>query len=167
MTSSKAAGSNCPTTITYGCPYSIWTTLQKSQTYCSNSLRTKKTALHRDLAAFHTFALQGEHHTYSSLGDFKQGRTVCNYEISQPDVEHHAEGEGESDVIFLISLPPYHGRAICEILDKNEEVLLAIKLTARRNSARRRWLRRKLANAKRQFTRGDSGGKSISQLTLC
>ena len=98
------------------------TTLQKPQTYCSNSLRTKKTALHRDVAAFHNFALQGEHRIYSSLGDFKEGRTVRTYKIGQPDVGPHAEGGGDSDVIILFSLRPYHGGAICEILDENQEV---------------------------------------------
>ena len=124
LTSPKATGINCLISIIYGCPYAIWTTLQKPQTYCSNSLRTKKTALHRDVAAFHTFALQGEHRIYSSLGDFKEGRTVGTYKIGQPDVGPHAERGGDSDVIILFSLRPYHGGAICEILDENQEACL-------------------------------------------
>ena len=84
----------------------------------------EKTALHRDVAAFHNFALQGEHRIYSSLGDFKEGRTVGTYKIGQPDVGPHAEGGGDSDVIILFSLRPYHGGAICEILDENQEKCL-------------------------------------------
>ena len=128
LTSPKATGINRLISIIYGCPYAIWTTLQKPQTYCSNSLRTKKTALHRDVAAFHTFALQGEHRIYSSLGDFKEGRTVGTYKIGQPDVGPHAEGGGDSDVIILFSLRPYRGGAICEILDENQEVLSTMTL---------------------------------------
>lgn len=128
LTSPKATGINCLISIIYGCPYAIWTTLQKPQTYCSNSLRTKKTALHRDVAVFHTFALQGERRIYSSLGDFKEGRTVGTYKIGQPDVGPHAEGGGDSDVIILFSLRPYHGGAICEILDENQEVLSTMTL---------------------------------------
>ena len=124
LTSPKATGINCLISNIYGCPYAIWTTLQKPQTYCSNSLRTKKTALHRDVAAFQTFALQGEHRIYLSLGDFKEGRTVGTYKIGQPGVWPHAEGGGDSDVIILFSLRPYHGGAICEILDENQEVCL-------------------------------------------
>jgi hypothetical protein len=74
--------------------------------------------------AFHTFALQGERRIYSSLGDFKEGRTVGTYKIGQPDVGPHAEGGGDSDVIILFSLRPYQGGAICEILDENQEVCL-------------------------------------------
>ena len=124
LTSPKATGSNCLISIIYGCPYAIWTTLQKPQTYCSNSPRTKKTALHRDVAAFHTFALQGEHRIYSSLGDFKEGSTVGTYKIGQPDAGLHAEGGGDFDVIILFSLRLYHGGAICEILDENQEACL-------------------------------------------
>ena len=123
LTSPNATGSNCLISIIHGRPSSIWTTLQKPQTYCSNSPRTKKTALHRDVAAFHTFALQGEHRIYSSLGDFKEGRTVGTDKIGQPDVGPHAECEGDSDVIILCSLRSYHGGLICEIPDENREVL--------------------------------------------
>lgn len=37
---------------------------------------SEKTALHGDVAAFHTFALQGPRHIYSSLGDLEEGRSV-------------------------------------------------------------------------------------------
>lgn len=45
------------------------------------------------------------------------------YKIGQPDVGPHAEGGCDSDVIIPFSLRPYHGGAICEILDENQEVL--------------------------------------------
>lgn len=37
-------------------------------------------------------------------------------------------GRGDSDVIILFSLRPYHGGAICEILDENQEVLSTMTL---------------------------------------
>ena len=46
------------------------------------------------------------------------------YKIGQPDVGPYAEGVGDSDVIILFSLRPYHGGAICEILDENQEACL-------------------------------------------
>ena len=42
---------------------------------------TQKTALHRDVAAFHTFALQGPHRIYPSLGDLEEGRSVGTNKI--------------------------------------------------------------------------------------
>ena len=36
----------------------------------------EKTALNGDVAAFHTVAPQGPHRIYSSLGDFKEGRSM-------------------------------------------------------------------------------------------
>ena len=38
--------------------------------------KSEKTALHGDVEAFLTFALQGPHRIYSSLGDLEEGRSM-------------------------------------------------------------------------------------------
>ena len=83
----------------------------------------EKIVLHRHVAAFHTFVVQGEHRIYEPSGDLKEVRPVGTYKAGQPDEEPHAEGGGDTDVVILFSLRPYDGGAIYEILDENHEVL--------------------------------------------
>ena len=83
----------------------------------------EKIVLHRHGAAFHTFVVQSEDRIYTSAGDLKEVRSVSTYKVGQPDLEPHAEGGGDSDVVILFSLRPYDGGAIYEILDENYEVL--------------------------------------------
>ena len=82
----------------------------------------EKTVLHPHVAAFHTFVVQDEHPIYTPAGDLKEVRPVGTYKVGQPDLEPHAEGGGDSDVVILFSLRPYDGGAIYEILDENHEV---------------------------------------------
>ena len=83
----------------------------------------EKIVLHRHVAAFHTFVVQDEHRIYTPAGNLKEVRPVGTYKVGQPDLEPHAEGGGDSDVVILFSLRPYDGGAIYEILDENHEVL--------------------------------------------
>ncbi len=50
------------------------------------------------------------------------------YKTGHPDVGPHAEGGVDSGLIIVSSLRPYHGGAICEIIDENQEGLSPMTL---------------------------------------
>ena len=83
----------------------------------------EKIVLHRHVAAFNTFVVQGEHRIYNPEGELTEVRPVGTYKAGLANIEPHQEGGGDEDVIILFSLRPYNNGPIYEVLDDHQEIL--------------------------------------------
>ena len=83
----------------------------------------EKIVLHRHVAAFNTFVVQGEHRIYSPDGKLTEVRPVGTYKAGLANIEPHQEGGGDEDVIILFSLRPYNHGPIYEVLDDEQAIL--------------------------------------------
>ena len=83
----------------------------------------EKIVLHRHVAAFKTFVVQGEHRIYNPEGELTEIRPVGTYKAGLANMEPHQEGGGDEDVIILFSLRPYNNGPIYEVLDDKQEIL--------------------------------------------
>ena len=83
----------------------------------------EKIVLHRHVAAFNTFVVQGEHRIYNPEGELTEVRPAGTYKAGLANIEPHQEGGGDEDVIILFSLRPYNHGAIYEVLDDKQEIL--------------------------------------------
>ena len=83
----------------------------------------EKIVLHRHVAAFKTFVVQGEHRIYNPEGELTEIRPVGTYRAGLANMEPHQEGGGDEDVIILFSLRPYNNGPIYEVLDDKQEIL--------------------------------------------
>ncbi|MBM88556.1 MAG: regulator [Gammaproteobacteria bacterium] len=86
----------------------------------------EKIVLHKHRSAFNTFVVKGEHRLYGIDGELAEIRPAGTYTVGSADADPHQEGGGDEDVIILFSLRPYDDGLIYEILDKNQEVELAV-----------------------------------------
>lgn len=75
-----------------------------------------KIVLHRHLAAYRTFVIQGELRLYNANGDLKEIRGVGSYVSKPAGGEPHREGGGDQDVIAIFSNRQVEG-PIYEIFD--------------------------------------------------
>ena len=83
----------------------------------------EKIVLHRHVAAFKTFVVQGEHRIYNPEGELTEIRPVGTYKAGLANMEPHQEGGGDEDVIILFSLRPYNNGPIYEVLDDKQEIM--------------------------------------------
>ena len=83
----------------------------------------QKIVLHHHVAAFRNFVVESEHRIYTPEGELKEVRPVGIYKAGKANREPHTEGGGDTDVVILFSLRPYCDGPICEILDKDGDIV--------------------------------------------